>query len=53
MNYNYAIVNNARNFIVAVASCSYPLCPLLPSTLKSGGEFAPPDYGSGAYDIAT
>jgi len=37
-------VNNARDFIAAVASCSYPLCPLLPPTLKSGGACAPPEY---------
>jgi len=41
-------VNNARNFIVAVASCSYPLCPLLPPTLKSGGARAPPEYMASA-----
>ena len=37
-------MNNARNFIAVVASCSYPLCFLLPPTLKSGGACAPPEY---------
>jgi len=33
-----------QGILAAVASCSYPLCPRLPPTLKSGGARAAPEY---------